>query len=299
MTPNTAINTHLQENDMGSSWMASLGRALFIVALGVVCVVGSLATSPAHAQQPSADALVEQGIARREAGDDQGALALFQQAYATSPSARATAQLGLCEQALGQWVEASSHLQAALAATDDRWIRRNRRSLEEAFRAVSEQVGTLEIVGGVPGAVVRLGGRTVGTLPMSGPVTVIVGRGALEVVADGFLPFTAEIAVRGGELTRQTIELEPVPAQRAVASPGEAARASADSEIGDPGADSSIDSRATREDEGGSVLGEWWFWTLVGVAIAGGVVATVLIAGSGGLEEPIVGTAGVATALTF
>jgi len=42
----------------------------------------------------------------------------------------------------------------------------------------------------------------------------------------------------------------------------------------------STDDPGTASDEEGSVIGEWWLWTAVGVVVAGGVVAAILIAGS-------------------
>ena len=43
----------------------------------------------------------------------------------------------------------------------------------------------------------------------------------------------------------------------------------------------------------------WWFWTVVGAAVAGGVVATVLLTRDAAGEAPLGGTLGVATALSF
>jgi len=44
----------------------------------------------------------------------------------------------------------------------------------------------------------------------------------------------------------------------------------------------------------GGVTSRWWFWTALGTAVAGGVVAAVLIAKSdGGVEGPIAGDYGV------
>ena len=48
-----------------------------------------------------------------------------------------------------------------------------------------------------------------------------------------------------------------------------------------------------RDDDGG-VLETWWFWTIVGAVVAGGVIATVLVATAGdSTEEPLLGSTGV------
>ena len=47
-------------------------------------------------------------------------------------------------------------------------------------------------------------------------------------------------------------------------------------------------------DEGVNVLEEWWFWTIVGAVVVGGVVAAVLVSTSGdSTEDPMLGTTGV------
>jgi len=254
---------------------------------------GTAPAVPAAPATPDPDALVERGIALRESGDDVAALALFQQAHATAPTPRNTAQLALCEQALGRWVDAHTHLAAALAASNDPWIARNRGSLGGAFRSIGEQVGRLEVLGGVTGAVVRLGASEIGTLPLAGPVTVLVGRTPLEVIAPGFAPFSTEVTVRAGELTRQSVTLSP----RAAPTPEQTARDAPASTVDATTSDPS--SPPQTPTDGGSIATRWWFWTIVGVAVAGGIVATVLITRDGEVEPPLGGTLGVATALSF
>jgi tetratricopeptide (TPR) repeat protein len=55
---------------------------------------------------------------------------------------------------------------------------------------------------------------------------------------------------------------------------------------------------ATESGGGGSVFEEWWFWTIVGAVVAGGVLATILIATDNRVQDPLVGSSGnVTTAL--
>jgi hypothetical protein len=74
-----------------------------------------------------------------------------------------------------------------------------------------------------------------------------------------------------------------------VPTPEEAARAApAEEERFDAGAES----REPRE--GGSVFGKWWFWTAVGVVVAAGVVAGLLVSkgGAGATQDPLPGDIG-------
>ena len=53
-------------------------------------------------------------------------------------------------------------------------------------------------------------------------------------------------------------------------------------------------SRDVVEDDGGSVLSTWWFWTIIGVLVVGGAAAGVAVAMSGDTQqEPIPGDNGV------
>lgn len=52
---------------------------------------------------------------------------------------------------------------------------------------------------------------------------------------------------------------------------------------------------AERDRDGGSILSEWWFWTLVGAVVAGGVVAAIVLTHEGDLQGPQPGSTGQVT----
>lgn len=110
--------------------------------LAAVALALTLLTSSAHAQSGEGEApeavlvLLREGVARRAAGDDVGALSRFEQARALAPSlGRARAQIGLVEHALGRWADAEASLVAALAS-DDPWIGRHRDELLASLEIV-------------------------------------------------------------------------------------------------------------------------------------------------------------------
>src|SRR5580704_12825575 len=99
-------------------------------AVGMALLV-PLSPARARAQQtppstdsatPNDEALIAEGIALREQGRDREALELFVRAAALAASPRATAQIGLAQQALGHWVEAEAGLRTALEQGTDPWI---------------------------------------------------------------------------------------------------------------------------------------------------------------------------------
>ncbi len=161
--------------------------------------------APAHAED--ADALVTRGLELRVQGKDDQALALFRRADALAPSPRTRAQVALAEQALGIWVPAEAHLSAALAAKDDAWIEKNRVALTQALEVVRQHVGSLEVLGGAPGAEVVVDGAKLGVLPMTVPWRVEVGRRSLEVRAKGYHSASRSTEIAAGRTTRETLDL--------------------------------------------------------------------------------------------
>jgi tetratricopeptide (TPR) repeat protein len=160
-----------------------------------------------------ADALVQQGVAQRRAGQDQLALESFRRAYALQPSPRIRAQIALAEQALGQWTDADRDLRAALAATNDAWIQRNRAALEAALNAISSRIATIELTCNITGARLFVNGREEGAFPLTQPVRVEAGTVALEVRMNGFRTARRTIDVEGGHTYRESFTLVPIPAE--------------------------------------------------------------------------------------
>lgn len=154
------------------------------------------------------EALMSEGVSLRRSGDDRAALKRFQQAYGLNKTARALAQIGLAEQAIGSWGAADRHLREALEAKDDPWIVKNGRSIEQALVVISAHVGRLEVSGTPAGAEVRVDGEMVGQLPLPRPVTVTAGGVAVEIRAPGHVPIVRATDVGARALTRETFTLQ-------------------------------------------------------------------------------------------
>ncbi len=197
-----------------------LGPALAWLSLGVSPGVASAAGDglPAadeagvgasvSASQASADSLVAQGIVLRRAGNDAGALEVFEQALALAPgSTRVQVHLASVLQALGDWVAAEAQLSAVLAKRGDDYVERNRRLLSDARDAIGAHLGELSVVGTPEGAAVRLDGRSLGALPRAHGGKVAVGTHVLEVEADGYFPMARAIEIVPRQQLTESIEL--------------------------------------------------------------------------------------------
>jgi tetratricopeptide (TPR) repeat protein len=163
--------------------------------------------APPTDRAAEADALVQQGVAQRRAGQDQLALESFRRAFAITPAARTQAQIALAEQALGQWSDADRDLRAALAATSDEWIQRNRSALEAALNSIASRIATIELSCTTPGARLFVNGRETGTFPLDQPLRVETGTVALEVRLDGYRTVRRAIDVEGGRGYRESFTL--------------------------------------------------------------------------------------------
>jgi len=179
------------------------------LALGLAFVSALASTASADANA-DAEALIAQGIELRRQGKDAEALEVFKRAAETHSTPRALAQIGLAQQALGQWVASEAHLKLALDHPNNPWIGRNRDTLGRSLSAVAEHLGSVEVNCEVAGASVTVNGVPAGTIPLAAPLRVVAGSAVLEVTAAGYHPLTRNLQVSAGSLARETVTLVPM-----------------------------------------------------------------------------------------
>jgi hypothetical protein len=170
-------------------------------------------TARAHAQLPDAETLYKDGVALRRERHDAEALAAFRRAYSIQPAPRTLAQIGLAEQALGQWVDAEADLQRVLQAKGDAWIDRNRAVLATGLADIQRHLGDLDVQADVPGAELWVNGARVAVLPLSRSLRVETGSVLLEVRARGYAAARRTTFVEPGESAREDVHLVPLVVQ--------------------------------------------------------------------------------------
>ncbi len=180
----------------------------------------------AMAAEPSADALIEQGLGLRRDGKPEQALELFRQAHALAPSSRTFGQMGLVETSLKRWVDGENHLSVSLANPDDAWVAKNRAFLDEALGLCRKHVGDL-IVSGPPGAEVFVAGQSVGTLPAVPALRLAEGTVTVSASAPRSKPFEQTVAIRPGIRSTLVIALVPIAATPVAVAPTSVATAPA------------------------------------------------------------------------
>lgn len=184
----------------------------------------SLARAPDVTAEASdvgdASQLIERGITLRKAGDDVRALDLFRRAERVEPnSTRVQVHLAATYQALGDWEAADRYITLALQNPNDPYVQKHQAILASARRTIDSHMGSLQLSGGPAGTEIRLNGRLIGTLPIRETVRVQAGIYALEARLPGHYPITRSIALAGGSLARESIELSPLSEQAGASRP--------------------------------------------------------------------------------
>ena len=232
-------------------WLAPL-----LLGLGSVSLLSAPARAEggvSRAESPEVEKLLTEGIALRAAGNDLEASQVLKKAAAIDPeSVRVQVHLATVYQALGEWLLADDYLRLALSHETHPYVVRHRKSLDDAQRVISANIGRLEVEGEPAGAEVRLNGRLIGTLPLAAPARATVGSYSLEVRLQGHYTLQRPLVITGNSLSRESVRLEPRPADEphpALASTGQ-------------GGDPTADRPAERP---------WLTWTLGGLSAAAGV----------------------------
>ena len=245
----------------------TIARLATVVLLSLTAVhVAPARAANAADNDDAIEAAIQEGIALRRAGNDEGALTRFLELERRDPSSvRVLLHVTAAAQATGRWLLAHDYLRKASAFKNDPYYVRNRAAVKSVEDAVARHIAELRVVGQPAGAEVRLSGNLLGSLPLKDPVTVELGSYVLEVSRPGFYPLRREIMLTaGGALSQEIVELRPNDEPRPH---GRAPRSSnptlAPNSMRDNGA-------------------TWWkaravTWSLAGVAVAGAATTGIAL----------------------
>lgn len=183
----------------------------------------ALGAQAAHAAPPPAadEDLNSKGVSARLAGDNRSALRWFQEAYDLTHSPRATAQLGLVQQALGRWDLAEPLVERAVQSRTDPWIKKYEGELTKALQTIRQHVAHLELVSDPPQTEVFVNGSLVARLPLSEPVPVVVGQVDVELRAPGYRNAVRNLTMKAYQYERLFVRLEREGASATVVSKAE------------------------------------------------------------------------------
>ncbi len=175
----------------------------------LVCLALDLLAWPsvAHAQpaQVQAQKQLVEGDRAAQAGKWEEALAAYQKAHTTSPSAASATRTANALYKLGRVTAAADAYEALLTDFGKTLLGGDKKTANDRIAELSEKTGTLTIRVSEAGATVAIDGAAVGTSPLTKPVRVLTGPRAIRVSKDGFGQFDATVEV--GPKTSQTVDV--------------------------------------------------------------------------------------------
>jgi hypothetical protein len=286
-----------------------LPRAFLLAALLSTAPTLALAqgTPPAAPSATRAAELKKQGDDAMESLRYADALGAYAQAYALTKDPALLYNQGRAQQALGNYPDALSALErfAELASPE---LKARVPKLDELIAEVRKHVARLAIRCETRGARVLVRDRVMGTTPLGAPLDLDSGIAAIEVIAEGYEPYKRTVDLAGGTQTVIDVQLaaRKLTALLRVESTAASAFVSIDGtpignapveQVVTPGTHQVSVHRDGYEDTASSVVvlsGEhkaitlepqknapvftkWWFWTGVGVVVAGGVATAIAL----------------------
>lgn len=214
---------------------------------------------------PEQEARIAMAVDLRRQGADRAALEVFMAVRARCAIPRVIAQIGLAEHALGLWVDAARDLRQALANRSDPWIEARHAVLEQAMGAVRGHLVAFAPTSDVADAEVTLDGNVIGRLPLPEPILTTGGPHELIVRAPGRATLRRHLALVEG--TTFTEPLSVPPEGSALPESGVRPDVAPVTVIVSP--------PVMRADRPPSRVMFYTGWTLVGLAVAAGVVGAV------------------------
>jgi PEGA domain len=229
-----------------------------------------MAPAFARAEGASAAELKSRADDAMNRGAFASAILTYRASYALSPSPALLYNIGNAYEHLGDYPHALSYLERFESAAPPS-LKTRVPHLDQLLENVRARIARLSVSCGVSGARVLVRGALEGTTPLDEAIAEMPGDAHVEVIADGYLPYVRDLVLAAGKEARVDAVLTPELVVRR-APPERAAPAST------------------------SIATKWWFWTGVGVVVAGGTAAAIVALskpGSSGKTDGPSGHAGM------
>jgi hypothetical protein len=257
-------------------------RVLTAAAIVVLWAVPRVASAQSHADVDTTststdyDKLLDRAVDAFEGQDYARARELFEQAYEIRPNARVLRGLGISALHLERFTVAKRELTEALRESKQPLTANQRDGVTELLSWMKLNLGTLQLHLQPAKARVSLDDQ-----PVAGTELVLKpGAHSVVVSAEGFGSEEREVEIAAGQEKSLDVVLSQSAVKPARATAVSAADAASTIPIAEPEESTPPIERLhepTRDRESSTVFGSWWFWTAVGVVVAGGVATTVAL----------------------
>jgi hypothetical protein len=183
--------------------------------MSCAAVLGLALGSSGTARADASDDAYQAGVGARRERKDAEALSHFRRAYSLRPTAKALAQAGLAEQALGRWLDAERDVVRALESKEDPWIVSNLQTLQSSLIEIRNNIGAVDLSSDQADVELWVDGALVAKLPY----TLRAGAGVVEVElrAKGQPALRRRLEVTARRTVSERVHLEPAAAPTASA----------------------------------------------------------------------------------
>jgi hypothetical protein len=231
---------------------------------------------------------VNRAVEAFEAEDYARARGLFEQAQALKPNARVLRGLGISALNLKRFTDAKRELTQSLTETKQPLTPAQRNEVTGLLDWMQSDLSTLRLQLQPTDALVELDGTGV----TDKELITTPGLHRISVHAADFVPELRAVELTAGRELTLTVKLSPKPVEPPV-TPAVSAQVAAAAALPAPAREPVAPLQPVGPDpaegdrgESSSVFGQWWFWTAVGVVIAGGVATGVVLAQSSPSTKP-------------
>jgi len=192
--------------------------SLSLASLAVVLTLLSrLHVAVAAGEDP--EELIREGVKLRRRGDNTRAEGYFLRAYQLAATPRTAAQLGLAELALGEFLEAETHLSEALGRRDA-WVSEHRQAIEDGRGAARKHLVRVELAPLPAETTVSNAGAPAVTAPGDGVIWLAPGKATtLRLEAPGHKGTVLQVEGAEGETRHVSVDMPAVPPPASPASP--------------------------------------------------------------------------------
>jgi hypothetical protein len=264
------------------------------IAIVLLTLLSSLRVAAAAGEDP--EELIQEGVKLRRRGEDARAEGYFLRAYQLAATPRSAAQLGLVELALGEFLEAETHLTEALGKRDA-WVTEHRQAIEDGRAKARKHLVRVELAPLPAETTVSIAGAPPVTVPGDGAIWVLSGKAAtLRLEAPGHKGTVVQVEGADGETRHVSVDMpalaSPIPpppvarpSEPPAASPGPAATGEPTST---PAAAAPVETTPTEPGPASPGRGLRVAGIVVGAAgVAAGIAGAVLIAQAGSKQDSL------------
>lgn len=236
------------------------------VALSIAGVASSASAQPEAERTALARSLFEEGVQLASRGDYQAAAERFRRARGLVDSPGISFNLARTLVQLGELVDANEALRSVIRSEGAP------RSLVQEAQALQQQIApriarlTIRLDGPPQGVEVRIDDSPVAEAAIGIPMPADPGEHRIEAHRGGSVVAEDSVELSEGGSAEVTLAIPPAP---------ELPAPEVETEEPEPQPLAPPPDR----DEGGSIFGQWWFWTGAVILVAGGVVGGLYLSG--------------------